>query len=90
MPTISELVTLPRVNVIEKPKSPALRDNPFGRGMCAGYDTYTQKARSALRQVAKLRLTTGIEVIADIPDAGRVELQFLFCVQSFSGDAGAL
>ncbi|MDR1435471.1 MAG: 30S ribosomal protein S12 [Puniceicoccales bacterium] len=71
MPTINQLVKSPRVNVIVKSKAPALRENPFRRGVCVQVMTRTpKKPNSAIRKVAKVRLTTGIEVIAYIPDEG--------------------
>jgi small subunit ribosomal protein S12 len=71
MPTINQLVKSPRVNVVVKSKAPALRENPFRRGVCVQVMTRTpKKPNSAIRKVAKVRLTTGIEVIAYIPDEG--------------------
>ncbi|MDR1590514.1 MAG: 30S ribosomal protein S12 [Puniceicoccales bacterium] len=71
MPTINQLVKSPRVNVVIKSKAPALRENPFRRGVCVQVMTRTpKKPNSAIRKVAKVRLTTGIEVIAYIPDEG--------------------
>jgi small subunit ribosomal protein S12 len=71
MPTINQLVKSPRVNVVTKSKAPALRENPFRRGVCVQVMTRTpKKPNSAIRKVAKVRLTTGIEVIAYIPDEG--------------------
>lgn len=71
MPTINQLVKSPRVDVNVKSKAPALRENPFRRGVCIQVMTRTpKKPNSAIRKVAKVRLTTGIEVIAYIPDEG--------------------
>ncbi|MDR1366460.1 MAG: 30S ribosomal protein S12 [Puniceicoccales bacterium] len=71
MPTINQLVKSPRVNVVVKSKAPALRENPFRRGVCVQVMTRTpKKPNSAIRKVAKVRLTSGIEVIAYIPDEG--------------------
>lgn len=71
MPTINQLVKSPRVNVNVKSKAPALRENPFKRGVCVQVMTRTpKKPNSAIRKVAKVRLTNGIEVIAYIPDEG--------------------
>ena len=71
MPTINQLVRNPRIVQKEKTKSPALRANPFRRGVCVQVMTRTpKKPNSAIRKVAKVRLTNGIEVIAYIPDEG--------------------
>jgi small subunit ribosomal protein S12 len=71
MPTINQLVKSPRVNVNVKSKAPALRENPFRRGVCVQVMTRTpKKPNSAIRKVAKVRLTNGVEVIAYIPDEG--------------------
>ena len=71
MPTINQLVRSPRSNVKGKSKSPALSSNPFRRGVCVQVMTRTpKKPNSAIRKVAKVRLTNGNEVIAYIPDEG--------------------
>jgi small subunit ribosomal protein S12 len=71
MPTINQLVRNPRVVQKEKSKSRALSKNPFRRGVCVQVMTRTpKKPNSAIRKVAKVRLTNGIEVIAYIPDEG--------------------
>ena len=71
MPTINQLVRKPRTVQKEKTKSPALRSNPFRRGVCVQVMTRTpKKPNSAIRKVSKVRLTNGIEVIAYIPDEG--------------------
>jgi small subunit ribosomal protein S12 len=71
MPTTNQLVRKPRQLVKAKTKSPALKNNPFRRGVCVQVMTRTpKKPNSAIRKVAKVRLTTGIEVIAYIPDEG--------------------
>ena len=71
MPTINQLVRKPRRMVTSKSKSPALKRNPFRRGVCVQVMTRTpKKPNSAIRKVAKVRLTNGIEVIAYIPDEG--------------------
>jgi len=71
MPTINQLVRKGRKK-IEKYKSvPALEGNPQKRGVCTRvYTTTPKKPNSALRKVAKVRLTNGIEVIAYIPGEG--------------------
>jgi small subunit ribosomal protein S12 len=71
MPTINQLVRKPRRKVIEKSKSPALKENSFKRGVCVQVMTRTpKKPNSAIRKCAKVRLVNGIEVIAYIPDEG--------------------
>ena len=71
MPTINQLVRRSRRDVSKKEKSPALKSNPFRRGVCTRvYTTTPKKPNSALRKVAKVRLTNGFEVIAYIPGEG--------------------
>ena len=71
MPTINQLVRKSRRDVLKKEKSPALKSNPFRRGVCTRvYTTTPKKPNSALRKVAKVRLTNGFEVIAYIPGEG--------------------
>lgn len=71
MPTINQLIRNPRVLVKTKTKAPALKSNPFRRGVCVQVMTRTpKKPNSAIRKVAKVRLTSGYEVIAYIPDEG--------------------
>ena len=71
MPTINQLVRQSRRDVEKKEKSPALKANPFRRGVCTRvYTTTPKKPNSALRKVAKVRLTNGFEVIAYIPGEG--------------------
>ena len=71
MPTINQLVRRSRRDVSKKEKSPALKANPFRRGVCTRvYTTTPKKPNSALRKVAKVRLTNGFEVIAYIPGEG--------------------
>ena len=71
MPTINQLVRKPRTLVKAKTKAPALKSNPFRRGVCVQVMTRTpKKPNSAIRKVAKVRLTSGFEVIAYIPDEG--------------------
>jgi small subunit ribosomal protein S12 len=71
MPTINQLVRLGRRKVRVKSKSPALEGNPFRRGVCVQVMTRTpKKPNSAIRKVAKVRLTNGNEVISYIPDEG--------------------
>ena len=71
MPTINQLVRKSRRDVLKKEKSPALKSNPFRRGVCTRvYTTTPKKPNSALRKVAKVRLTTSREVISYIPGEG--------------------
>ncbi len=71
MPTINQLVRNPRKLIKGKSKSPALKSCPFRRGVCVQVMTRTpKKPNSAIRKVAKVRLTSGYEVIAYIPDEG--------------------
>jgi len=71
MPTISQLVRLGRRQFKKKSKARALRGCPQRRGVCLQVRTQTpKKPNSALRKVARVRLTTGIEVTAYIPGVG--------------------
>jgi len=71
MPTINQLIRLGRKKKKWKSKSPALGGNPLRRGVCTRvYTTTPKKPNSALRKVAKVRLTGGFEVIAYIPGVG--------------------
>ena len=71
MPTINQLVRKGREDKVEKTKTPALKGSPQRRGVCTRvYTTTPKKPNSALRKVAKVRLTNGIEVIAYIPGEG--------------------
>ena len=71
MPTISQLVRKGREKVLTKTKSPALQDSPQKRGVCVRVFTQTpKKPNSALRKVARVRLTNGIEVTTYIPGVG--------------------
>ena len=71
MPTINQLVRRGRRAPVYKGKSPALKGNPLRRGVCTRvYTTTPKKPNSALRKVAKVRLTNGFEVIAYIPGEG--------------------
>lgn len=71
MPTISQLVRKGRKRIIEKSKSPALTSCPQRRGVCTRvYTTTPKKPNSALRKVARVRLTNQIEVTAYIPGEG--------------------
>ena len=71
MPTISQLVRKPRAKVLKKSKVPALKANPQKRGVCTGvYTTTPKKPNSALRKVARVRLTNGFEVTSYIGGEG--------------------
>jgi small subunit ribosomal protein S12 len=71
MPTINQLVRKGRQSVVRKSKSPAMRGNPQKRGVCTRvYTTTPKKPNSALRKVARVRLTNGFEVTAYIPGEG--------------------
>ncbi|HEX9744470.1 MAG TPA: 30S ribosomal protein S12 [bacterium] len=71
MPTINQLVRHGRTRVTKKNKAPALQANPQKRGVCTRVWTVTpKKPNSALRKVARVRLTNGIEVTAYIPGIG--------------------
>src|SRR6202166_1368656 len=71
MPTINQLIRQPRVSARVKSKSPALENSPQKRGVCTRvYTTTPKKPNSALRKVAKVRLTNKVEVIAYIPGEG--------------------
>lgn len=71
MPTVNQLVRLGRRSSKAKSKSPALNRCPQRRGVCLRvYTTTPKKPNSALRKVARVRLTTGIEVTAYIPGMG--------------------
>ena len=71
MPTIQQLIRSQRLKIEKKTKSPALQACPQRRGICTRvYTTTPKKPNSALRKVARVRLTTGIEVTAYIPGIG--------------------
>ena len=71
MPTIQQLVRFERVANKKKTKSPALKSCPQRRGVCTRvYTTTPKKPNSALRKVARVRLTSGFEVTAYIPGEG--------------------
>jgi len=71
MPTINQLIRRGRKDVEAKDKAPALKANPQKRGVCTRvYTTTPKKPNSALRKVARVRLTNGFEVTAYIPGEG--------------------
>lgn len=71
MPTISQLVRHQREEILKKSTAPALKESPQKRGVCTRvYTTTPKKPNSALRKVARVRLTNGIEVTSYIPGIG--------------------
>jgi small subunit ribosomal protein S12 len=71
MPTVNQLMRKPRKKIVVKSKVPALQGSPQKRGVCTRvYTTTPKKPNSALRKVAKVRLTNGYEVISYIGGEG--------------------
>jgi len=71
MPTINQLIRKERAKAKKKHKTPALQSSPQKRGVCVRvYTTTPKKPNSALRKVARVRLTNGIEVTSYIPGVG--------------------
>ena len=71
MPTINQLVRKGREDKVEKTKTPALKGSPQRRGVCTRvYTTTPKKPNSALRKVARVRITGSMEVTAYIPGEG--------------------
>jgi small subunit ribosomal protein S12 len=71
VPTIAQLVRKARTKAVIKTKSPAMQSNPQKRGVCTRvYTTTPKKPNSALRKVARIRLTNGMEVTSYIPGVG--------------------
>lgn len=71
MPTINQLIRHGRKQLKKKSKSPALENNPQKRGVCVRVSTMTpKKPNSALRKIARVRLSNGTEVTAYIPGEG--------------------
>jgi len=71
MPTINQLIKSGRARQVTKSKAPAMKRSPQKRGVCTRVYTSTpKKPNSALRKVARVRLTNGIEVTAYIPGVG--------------------
>src|SRR5207247_8875477 len=76
MPTITQLVRKGRVAPVSKSKVPALKQSPQKRGVCTCvYTTTPKKPNSALRKVAKVRLTNGFEVLSYIGGASSEEMK---------------
>ena len=71
MPTVNQLIRKPRLAPKYRDKAPALQKSPQKRGVCTRvYTTTPKKPNSALRKVARVRLTNGIEVTSYIPGVG--------------------
>ena len=71
MPTLQQLIRLGRHTSVKSKKSPALKACPQRRGICLRvYTTTPKKPNSAIRKVARIRLTTGFEITAYIPGIG--------------------
>ena len=71
MPTINQLVRKGRHKIYSKTRAPALKGSPLKRGVCVRvYTTTPKKPNSALRKVARVRLTNGFEVTSYIPGVG--------------------
>jgi small subunit ribosomal protein S12 len=70
MPTIQQLVRSQRIQIKKKTKCPALVSCPQRRGVYARLHNYSKKPNSAIRKVARVRLTSGFEVTAYIPGIG--------------------
>ena len=71
MPTINQLISKGRKKLLKKTKCPALKECPQRRGVCTRvYTTTPKKPNSALRKVARVKLTTGYEVTSYIPGVG--------------------
>ena len=71
MPTVNQLISGGRKQVIQKTKSPALKSCPQRRGVCTRvYTTTPKKPNSVLRKVARVKLTSGYEVTSYIPGVG--------------------
>lgn len=71
MPTINQLVRQGRQKVVRKSKAPALTGNPQKRGVCTRVTTMTpKKPNSALRKIARVKMSNGIEITAYIPGEG--------------------
>ena len=71
MPTINQLIRKPRKRAVERSKSPAMENCPQKRGVCTRVTTTTpKKPNSALRKIARIRLTNGFEVTGYIPGEG--------------------
>ena len=80
MPTINQLVRMGRERVTQRTSSPALQRSPQKRGVCVRVYTSTpKKPNSALRKVARVRLTNGMEVTSYIPGEGHNRRSTRWC-----------
>lgn len=71
MPTVNQLIRRARVRPVKRKKTPAMQQCPQKRGVCTRvYTTTPKKPNSALRKVARVRLTNGFEVLSYIPGEG--------------------
>ena len=71
MPTVNQLIRKPRLAPVKRNKVPAMQQNPQKRGVCTRvYTTTPKKPNSALRKVARVRITGSMEVTAYIPGEG--------------------
>ena len=70
MPTVQQLIRKPRKKIVKKTKSPALKNCPQRRGVCTCLYNNTKKPNSAIRKVARVRLTSGFEITTYIPGIG--------------------
>ena len=71
MPTVNQLIRKPRIAPVKRNKVPAMQENPQKRGVCTRvYTTTPKKPNSALRKVARVRLSNGKEITAYIPGEG--------------------
>ena len=71
MPTVNQLIRRARVRPVKRKKTPAMQQCPQKRGVCTRvYSTTPKKPNSALRKVARVRLTNGFEVLSYIPGEG--------------------
>ena len=71
MPTVNQLIRKPRIAPVKRNKVPAMQESPQKRGVCTRvYTTTPKKPNSALRKVAKVRLTNAYEVVSYIPGEG--------------------
>jgi len=71
MPTVNQLIRFGRTQLFKKTKAPALEECPQRRGVCTRvYTTTPKKPNSALRKVARVKLTSGFEVTSYIPGVG--------------------
>jgi small subunit ribosomal protein S12 len=71
MPTLQQLIRKPRIKKKKRKNAPACQGNPFKRGVCTNVRTATpKKPNSAMRKIARVKLSNGIEITAYIPGVG--------------------